>query len=294
MTPNPFRVPAGTRSIRHPHEYDGGEVLRLSWDLGAVTAAEKKKALAAWTELLPTLTQVRQLHLWSHVPQPLFDAACGMRGLQLLRIKWSGIRSLERIAGLVALEALSIGSSTKVQSIEPLTSLPSLRVLELENFKLVSDFSPLARLRNLRSLCITGSMWSRQAIDSLEPFATMTWLEALYVDTFRVTSLRPLARLRNLEELGLGGRLRYDEYAWLAAKLPGTRCQWFAPYLDLSGKGYAHCKQCKGASMVMVTGRGKPTLCTRCDAAQLAKHVAMFEMARLAALQESEPVGQGG
>lgn len=287
MTPNPFHVPLGAKAIRHPHEYDGGEVLRLSWDLGAVSAAEKKKVLAAWIELLPTLTRVRQLHLWSHVSQPLFDAACGMRGLQLLRIKWSGIQSLDRIAGLASLEALSIGSSTKVQSIEPLASLPSLRVLELENFKRVSDFSVLARMQQLRSLAIVGSMWSRQAVDSLEPFAAMTGLESLAVDTFRVTSLRPLASLRNLKELGLGGRMPYQEYAWLAAKLPGTQCQWFAPYLDLSGKGYGPCKQCKGASMVMVTGRGKPTLCTRCDGEQLAKHVAMFEMARLAALAEA-------
>ena len=288
---NPFHVDRWPAGIHHPDEYRPGEYLALAWDQEAHTSARHKKVLDGWIASLPTFTDVRHLRIPWQVNQSLFDAVCRMRGLRTLRIKWSSIGSLERIADLASLEALSLGSSTKVESIEPLATLSSLQVLELENLKRISDFSPLARLTGLRSLSVTGSMWSRQTVDSLEPFARMTWLESLSVDTAHIRSLRPLARLRGLKTLHLGGRLPYTEYAWLAAKLPDTECQWFAPYLSLS---FGPCPRCKSGTRVMVTGRGKPVLCRACDAEKLAKHVAMFELARSAARDEAFPVEQAG
>jgi hypothetical protein len=74
------------------------------------------------------------------------------------------------------------------------------------DFKSVSDFSALTELKRLQHLAVTGSMWSRQRIESLEPFASMTWLSSLTIDTLSIPSLRPL-RLTILKELGVGGRL---------------------------------------------------------------------------------------
>lgn len=62
----------------------------------------------------------------------------------------------------------------------------------------------------------------------------------------------------------------------------------------LRERSRAHPLDASDSTRLRCAGRGKPTLCTRCDAAQLARHVAMFEMARLSALQEIKPVGQGG
>ena len=281
---NPFHFDDRPAPILHPDHYVPGERLALAWDPAARTSAQQKKLLDAWIARLPTFPEVRHLSIPWQVNQALFDAVCGMRGLRTLRTKWSSIRSLDRIAELAALQVLSLGSSTKVESIEPLASLPSLEVLELENLKRISDFSPLVRLASLRHLSVTGSMWTRQVVDSLEPFARMTWLESLTVDTAYVRSVRPLAALRNLRTLRLGGRLPYTEYAWLAAKLPATECQWFAPYIDLS---FGPCGKCRRPARVMVTGRGKPVLCRHCDAEKLAKHGAMFELARLSALAEA-------
>jgi hypothetical protein len=288
---NPFHVDRWPAAILHPDEYRPAEYLALAWDPEAQTSARQKKLLDEWIARLPSFTDVRHLRIPWQVNQPLFDAACRMRDLRTLRIKWSSIRSLERITDLASLQALSLGSSTKIESIEPLATLSSLQVLGLENLRRISDFSPLARLTGLRSLSVTGSMWSRQTVDSLKPFARMTWLESLSVDTAHIRSLRPLARLRGLKTLHLGGRLPYTEYAWLAAKLPDTECQWFAPYLSLS---FGPCPRCKSGTRVMVTGRGKPVLCRACDAEKLAKHVAMFELARSAARDEAFPLEQAG
>ncbi|MEW9897702.1 hypothetical protein ABWL39_03540 [Chitinivorax sp. PXF-14] len=282
----PFHVSNWPRPIVHPTDYDGGERLRLSWDLGAVSDSEKKQLIRLWSATLPELQQLRWLSIWSHVTQPLFEAACRIEGLTCLQIKWSNIKRLDAIAGLGALTYLHIGSSTKVESIEPPADLASLKVLELENFKLISDFSPIARLPRLESLAITGSMWGRQRVDSLEPLAGMTWLKSLAIATTHVESLRPLAALKTLAYLGLGGWLPMAEYAWLSAKLPNTECQWFRPFLDLAGSGYGRCTKCAQDSMVMLTGRGARTICRFCDAAKVAKHKAAFNDIRAMALAE--------
>jgi hypothetical protein len=127
-------------------------------------------------------------------------------------------------------------------------------------------------------------MWSRQAIASLQPFASMTWLTSLVVDTSSVSSLRPLGQLKGLKHLGIGGRLPFEEYAWLSARLPETQCRWFAPYLELADRGFGACKSCGKHAMVMLTGKGKPVVCRHCDAAKVARHVELFDGARARAL----------
>jgi hypothetical protein len=283
----PFHAKQWPRMISHPEEYDGSEALSLSWDLGSVEEAEKKQVMRAWIAKLPTLQHLKRLRLWTHVTQPVFDAACTPAQLEVLQIKWSNVQNLGAITQLKQLRALAIGSSTRVQSIDPLASLPALQLLEIENFKSITDFSPLTRLKTLEELAVTGSMWSRQAIDSLEPFTTMTWLSSLAVDTSSVSDLRPLSKLTGLKSLGISGKLRFEEYAWLAGKLPNTECRWFMPYYELAGSGYSHCKTCKQDSMVMLTGKGKPILCKHCDAGKVEKHVAAFNAARVAAQNEA-------
>ena len=283
---NPFHVSNWPRSIAYPDQYDGGERLSLSWDLGAVPEHEKKRIVKQWSARLPELQHVRWLNLWSQVTPPVFEAACQIRGLECLVIKWSNLKQLDAITALTHLKYLRIGSSTRVADIEPLTALTALRQLDIENFKLVTDFSPLVRMTSLVSLAITGGMWSRQKVDSLEPLSQMTWLKFLAVDTSAVSTLRPLAKLQTLESLDVGGRLPMAEYAWLAAKLPRTDCRWFNPWLDLADSGIGYCKQCQQQTMVMLTGRGKGTVCRHCHADKVARHEAAFLAAKTAAAAE--------
>ena len=287
LTNYPFHVSQWPRAIASPDDFAGGDALNLSWDLGVVEESRKKKVIKAWVGLLPTLTQLKRLKLWVQVTSPVFEAACRIAGLEVLQLKWSNLQNLDPIAALTGLEALSIGSSTRVVSIEPLTRLKSLKVLEIENFKAITDFRPLTALTSLQRLSITGSMWSRQAVGSLEPFATMTGLKSLTVDTSSVTSLRPLSALTGLTELGLGGKLPYEEYAWLAAKLPNTQCRWFSPFLDMQGSGFGRCKVCGEDSLVMLTGRGKPVVCKHCEAEKVADHVSRFDAVRERAEREA-------
>jgi hypothetical protein len=77
-----------------------------------------------------------------------------------------------------------------------------------------------------------------------------------------------------------------EQYAWLSAKLPTTKCRWFAPFLDMAATGYLNCKKCQQASMVMLTGKGQRTICRHCDSDKVHRHEAAFDHARQAALRE--------
>jgi len=284
IDPYPFHVSQWPKSIAHDSDYDGGERLRLSWDLGRLAEKEKKQAIKQWSEKLPDMHDVRWLSLWSHVAPPLFEAACRMTNLECLQIKWSNIRDISAIENLRHLRYLYVGSSTKIESIEPLSALSKLQLLEIENFKLITDFSPLNRLKSLESLAVTGSMWTRQNVGALETFTQMTWLKSLALDTWKVETLRPLANLQALEFLGLGNRLPMPEYAWLSAMLPNTQCRWFKPYLDLAGIGFSRCTACKQDSKVMLTGKGAKLLCRLCDSKKIEQHEAAFNAVKSQAL----------
>jgi len=277
IDPYPFHVSQWPKSIASYGDYDGGERLRLSWDLSRITEKEKKQAIKQWSEKLHELGNVRWLSLWSHVTPPLIEAACRMPGLECLQIKWSNVRDISAIGNLQQLRYLYVGSSTRIESIESLAALSNLRLLEIENFKLISDFSPLVRLTSLESLAVTGSMWARQDVGTLETFAQMTWLQSLAVDTSKVKTLRPLANLRRLKSIDIGNRLPMSEYAWLSAMLPDTECRWFMPYLNLSGSGFSRCAKCKEDSKVMLTGKGAKVLCRFCNSQQLERHEAAFD-----------------
>jgi hypothetical protein len=264
------------KSIIYPKDYDGGESLCLDWDLGKIDDAEKKKVIKSWVSILPTLKNLSHLKLWSNVTQSLFDAICQVHRLDTLQIKRSNVKTLTAISELTAIRSLTIGSSTKVESIEPLTGLATLKLLDIENFKLIENFAPLSSMKSLEVLAVTGNMWSKQAIASLEPFGEMKWLTYLALDVSGAPNLRPLGNLKNLKALDISGRLSYEEYAWLAGKLPNTNCRWFQPYAELVASGIGRCEKCKQESMVMVTGRGKPVLCKHCEAAKLEKHVDLF------------------
>lgn len=236
----PFYTKLWPRSIATPEQYEGGSALTINWEDQFETSKARAKIIAAWVDALPRLTQVKRLCIWARVNQVLFDAICLLPQLEELEIKWSSIQSLDAIGNLRALKALKIGSSTQIQSIAPLTQLSALEFLEIENFKLITDFSPLVQLRSLHDLSVTGDMWTKQKMASVQPFSEMTWLHYLFIDTSCLSSIRELAALTQLKELGMGGRLPYTEYAWLAAKLPNTQCDRFQPYNEVPG--HSPCK----------------------------------------------------
>lgn len=261
-------------AIRELAAYDGGDRVSISCTQTDLPAAAQRKLVDSWCEALPTLRNVRFLWFHSKVLPQMFEAVCRMPSLEGLFVKWSSVVNLQSLPRLPHLKYLYLGSSPGVLSTEPFREMEQLVWLELENLKQISDFSPLAQLSNLKGLGVTGSLWSRQAIDTLSPISRIQSLTWLAVDKASDESLACLANLRSLRWLGLPNRYPMEQFAALAAKLPNTDCTWFRPYSPLQGM---LCKKCGQATLVMLTGKGKPTLCTACDAAKLRSHVNDFE-----------------
>ena len=271
------------RAITRPEEFRGGSSVAVFCTQTGLGAAAQRRLVDEWCSTLPTLNSVT--HVWFHskVPQALFEAACQMPSVDGIWIKWSGIEDLEPLSTMKRLSALHLGSSARITSIDPLVRLPKLKYLNLENLKLIKDLSPLSRLSTLTQLSTTGAFpntaWE---VDSLEPIGELTSLEYFTMGMLRPKSLslRPLAGLKRLRFLGLDNRLPMSEYAWLSRRLPNTECMRFAPYVPVAKSWGIECRKCKSSKdVVLVTGKGGPHLCTRCDAAKLANHVAAYEEA---------------
>ena len=189
--------------VIEPHEYTGGPELFLDVKpLGRdVPEAQRRKRVAAWCELLPTLTDVRRLWLFSHVPKRLFEAACELANLEALYVKWGNADDLSPLSALQNLRHVHLGSLTKVTDITPLAAMQQLRSLEIENFKRVEIFDDLAGLSGLELLHLDGSIWTEQKIASLDPIGHMSGLRSFSMINARLRSksFDPLLNLHQLE-----------------------------------------------------------------------------------------------
>jgi hypothetical protein len=285
------------KAIRRPDELTDSEGLCISCTQTELPAAQQRRLVGEWCERLPTLSRVRILWFDSQVPQNLFDAACRMKNLVSLWIKWSSIKNLAEIDQCRSLRHLHVGSSAQIQSIDALGAMTDLRSMSLWNLKRISDFSPLSPLTGLEELAISGGLWGLQKVHSLAAFAELESLKLLNLGGVKCLdgSLRPLDRLRRLQRVVVNsGEYAIEELAWLSVRFAkidhGVR-----PYSDFSGNyGFLPCKKCSSKTMVLLFGKGRcREICKNCDAKKLAEHLAYFDQC-VAALSSTGSRGGKG
>ncbi len=186
--------------LSDPDKYSGEGRLSIT-GAPSISSKDQAKLTKRWIQVLPSLVNVRILWVSDKVSQVMFEAICGMHGLEALWLKWSGIKSIESVLKLKQLQSLHIGSSSQLQSVTPLTQLKQLRWLELENIKHIQDISPIGECTQLLGLGIDGSMWTTQKIKSLGPLGNLGELRYLSITNLRSEdkTLKPIYRLRNLQ-----------------------------------------------------------------------------------------------
>lgn len=162
------------QALRSPDEFAGGPDLTI-WctQCSDLSPGQQRKLVDQWVQTLPTLQGVRRLWFISRVPQPLFDAACRIGGLTELWIKWSGVQSLDAVAGLRRLECLHLGDSASLQTLAPLSAMPQLRWLWLGGVTKIPDLEPLAVLVALQGLCVTGAESKALVVPSFQPLTAL-------------------------------------------------------------------------------------------------------------------------
>ncbi len=225
-------------------------------------------------DVLPHLPDLRTLWCFG-VNENKWRRISSCSGLQRLFVKGLKVRDFSRVYYLTALEVLSLEDCSLITELDSIKECHRLRGLGISNFKNVHSLKPLENMVELRHLAVTGGMWARMTIDSLEPLSSLTNLEWVDLGNTNVAdgSLKPLGEMNHLHYLNLPNFFPMEEYAWLSGRLPGARCTWFDPFIEIS---FLTCKKCGSSDMVMLTGKRKPKLCKRCDGARLRKHVEEF------------------
>lgn len=270
------------RSIRDPEQWEGGERLSLAVTQTDLKPAEQKKLVQRWCALLPTLKDVRFLWFQSRVSPELFEAACQLPNLEGLYVKWSGIKDFTPIAKLAGtLRYLHMGSSPSLEPLEVLSELPLLEWLELENVRAAAQLEFVSALKNLRGLGLHGDTNSLKAlkVKSLTPLQGLDQLTWLSLSALRSEdeSLAVLARLPSLRYLLINNHFPWQEYAKLTGLRPDIECDRFTPVSE--PVNWTACKKCKQKTMVMLTGKGMPMLCLKCDTESLLQKTKNFSEA---------------
>lgn len=271
-----FRLNPPPPAIRSPDDFGGGDRLCIASTQTNLPPRAQKQLVERWCQFLPTLEGVRDVWFTSKVSQDLFEAACKVRDLEGLYIKWSSISSIASLGTARALKYLHIGSSPAITDLTPVSKLIQLTWLELDNLRTVSDLTPLQVLTNLEGLAFTGAEGRRHTVLSFAPLANLSHLRWLHLGSIHAqdNSLRALGTLKSLRWLGVGNFFPWEEFAWLSGRLPNTACPWFTPGDDLGRIGIT-CKHC-GSGIVLLSGKGSGKLCPTCNTEKFAAFSARF------------------
>ena len=169
---------------------------------------EKQRVVEEWCVFLASNPELfTELRFDTKMPQELFNAVCQQKNLKKLYIKWGSYSDISKIANLTKLEYLHIGTGASVKSIESIAELKNLVALSLENFQKIEDYSCLKKIKKLESLTIEGDGLSLKSIKvvSIDFLREMQQLRFFRFLTVRLLSkdYTPILHLKNLEHLTL-------------------------------------------------------------------------------------------
>lgn len=194
----------------------------------------------------------------------------------LTRLYLDGVRTpIDVLRDLGELVVFSLDSAPRLASLEEIPPFEFLKGLAIINAPKVGSLGPLRERSGLEALAVSGGMWSRMTVDTLKPLRGLTALRYLHLQNVKVldASLEPLEGLTELRTLDLPNFYPVEQFARLASRLKQTACMWFSPAADLPN---VRCRHCGEMSMVVLTGKGLPTLCKRCDDRRVKEHADFF------------------
>ena len=200
-----------------------------------------------------------------------------LAGLRLPRLHTLNLRHVDAedltfLGGFAMLEGLAIWQCPKMKRLDGLERLTRLQGLVLNDLGAIDSLARLAALTDLRSLALTGGIWTKQGLPSLQPLRALKRLENLNLVAAQVMDgdLGPIAELPRLSRLDLSPRcFAAEQLARVAAAHPFFLADLLAlPDFD-NWEGAPGCKTCKGRRKVMFLRRKKLLWCPRCENVKL-------------------------
>lgn len=221
-------------------------------------------------ELLPALTNLHKVYICT-VTQQQFNAILSLVNPPELKLYEVRVADLSRLSSLTRLEKLELDWNTKATGLWDMRPNTRLRSLSVNDFSKLDNVDEIRNAPQLEKLNLSGGMWNKLKLQSLEPLRALDSLRLLCLGNLSIEKggLDPLATLRQLEELDISNQFPNSEYAKLSVALPNTKCRYFQPYVE--AKGIFPDKD------TMVTGTRKPFLHSERDAERLAKYATEFK-----------------
>ncbi|MBL8159998.1 leucine-rich repeat domain-containing protein [Candidatus Saccharibacteria bacterium] len=241
-------------------------------DLAKLSPDTKKIRIHGNAKNLAFLGEMHRLERLSvyTLNQAQLEQICLVARPKSLRLYELRATDLSPLAQLSTVEQLELNWNTKTTELWDMRDNLRLIKLSINDFSKLHDIAALSDATQLTELSLTGGIWNKLKLRSLEPLSALTSLRKLCLANLSVAQggLKPLANLSRLEELDLSRQFDTEEYARLSVALPNTRCEYFAPYVSVKGVF--------PNADVQVVGRGKPLLHSKRDAERLAKYSKRF------------------
>lgn len=265
-----------------------GKIKRISFteDLNKLNNSVREVSIHGTAKNLQRLKNLKHLdRLYvCTLNQEQFDLILSLVDPPELKMYELRASDLSALSLLTNVRKLELDWNTKATTLWEMEKNLNLRELSINDFSRLHDVSSLKDARTLESLHLSGGMWNRLNLDTLEPLAYLSTLRELGLGNLTVkdhTQLQPIGNLKDLQMLDISNQFETEEYARLSVMLPDTKCESFRPYRPSSALINV------SDLNVMVVGKRKPFLNTKRDAARLQKYSDRF-----AELQEKFRLGQ--
>lgn len=194
-----------------------------------------------------------------------------------LRLYHLSIGSLDGIEQLGTTVRLEITWANKISNIAPIGRMSWLESLSLSDFPKLRSVEGIQALQGLRELHLSGNLGSLNPplrLNSVKPIAKLANLEKLSLRNMLLEDLDIsfLASFPHLRELRLSNKFERTQFAFLAKRL---NSQLIEP-IEASLKLKIFCKRC-GEPLHLFTGRRMPVLCQACERNKFDKLTAQFD-----------------
>jgi hypothetical protein len=172
-------------------------------------------------------------------------------------------------------ETIILNWNTKSTSLWDISKNKCLKTLEITDFSKLEEIDQLSLATQISDLTLGGGHDKPLKINSINPLKNLTNLNTLSLTNLKIAedTLQPLGHLKSLETLFLSNQFETREYAWLATRLPKTKCKMFQATNSCNIVGAAN----KLVWDTMVTGRKKSFLLSTKDQVKIDKYIKDFE-----------------
>ncbi|MCC1496971.1 hypothetical protein [Alcanivorax sp. 1008] len=166
------------------------------------------------------------------VNDSFLDEICRLKTLDSLVLSKIEVEDIGRLEGLPNLRYLALVKCKPCEGLDRLKDMPSLKKLWIKESKEITDYWFLKGAKKLVALGVEGDIWTKQQVDSLEPFSNMLELEALFMSSVQLKD-------KNLDYVASNPKLKYFSVARFAPKSsfdqlrvirPDLKCRWFDNY----------------------------------------------------------------